>query len=170
MYDVGTIDFAVYEDADEFLGIANAPLPSINSKVITINGAGILGDVDVPVLAHLDAMETSLAFRNYTTRLARLHEYRRHVLELRVAQQAENPALGALVTDTVKYVMGVVPKSVSGGTVTPATPLDSTIAFSVRYLAMYVNGEKVTEIDQLNGIYIINGIDYYSDVRKALGK
>lgn len=33
-----------------------------------------------------------------------------------------------------------------------------------------MDGSKVTEIDPLNFICIINGKDYLKDVRKALGK
>jgi P2 family phage contractile tail tube protein len=170
MFEVGTIDFAVYEDSDEFLGMASATLPEKNQKSITMNGAGIGGDVDVPIVGHYDAMTLSLAFRTYTARHARLREHRRHQIELRVAQQNEDPVSGAVVTDAVKHVFVVVPKSASGGTVAPAASSDGNLTFSVRYWATYINGEKVDEIDQFNRIDVINGIDYDAPVRAALGK
>ena len=42
--------------------------------------------------------------------------------------------------------------------------------YAVSYYALYLDGKKVVEIDQLNFIYYINGKDYLEDVRKALGK
>ncbi len=38
------------------------------------------------------------------------------------------------------------------------------------YYATYIDGKKVLEIDILNFIYYVNGVDYLEDVRKALGK
>jgi P2 family phage contractile tail tube protein len=170
MFEVGTIDFAVYEDADEFVGMASVKLPDKNQKVIIMNGAGIGGDVEVPVNGHYDAMNMDMNFRNYSPRVARLREHRRHNIELRIAQQNEDRIAGQIVTDEVKHVFVVIPKSASGGTVAPAAPGDMSVAFSVRYWATYVNGQKVDELDQLNRIDIVNGIDYDAPVRKALGK
>jgi len=170
MYDVGTIDFAVYEDSDEFLGIANATMPDKNSKVVSMSGAGIGGDVEVPVPGHYDAMSLTLNFRTYTERAAKLREHRRHNIELRAAQQNEDPVTGVLNVSSVKHVLVVVPKSASGGTLAPAASAEVGIGFSVRYWATFINGIKVDEIDQLNRIDIINGIDYNEPVRKALGK
>jgi len=170
MYEVGTIDFAVYEDSVEFIGMANVQLPDKNQKVITMNGAGIGGDVEVPMAGHYDAMTLTLAFRTYTAKLATLREHRRHQIELRVAQQNEDPVSGSLTVDAVKHVFVVVPKATSGGTVAPAASGDGNITFSVRYWATYINGTKVDEIDQLNRVDVVNGVDYNAPVRKALGK
>jgi len=170
MYEVGTIDFAVYEDSIEFVGMASVTLPDKNQKVISMSGAGIGGDVEVPMVGHYDAMTLTLAFRTYTAKLAKLREHRRHQIELRIAQQNEDPVSGTLVTDAVKHVFVVVPKSASGGTVAPAAAGDANITFSVRYWATYINNIKVDEIDPLNRIDTVNGIDYSEPVRKALGK
>jgi P2 family phage contractile tail tube protein len=170
MYDIGTVDYAVYEDGDEFLGIASVTLPDKNSKVATINGAGIGGDVEIPMVGHYDAMTLSLTFRTYTARTARLRERRRHQIELRIAQQDEDPVSGTIPITDVKHVFICVPKSASGGEIAPAAPGNISVVFSVRYWATYIKGKKVDEIDQLNRVDIINGIDYNADVRKALGK
>jgi len=168
--EVGIIDFAVYEDSVEFVGMANVQLPDKNQKVVTMNGAGIGGDVEVPVPGHYDAMTLTLSFRTYTQKLATLREHRLHQIELRIAQQNEDPTAGKLTVDPVKHIFVVVPKSASGGTVAPASPGDANITFSVRYWATYINDKKVDEIDQLNRIDVVNGIDYNEPVRKALGK
>lgn len=170
MFEVGTIDFAVYEDAEEFVGMASVKLPDKNQKTITINGAGIGGDVEVPVNGHYDAMTLEMEFHNYSARVARLREHRRHNIELRVAQQNEDRVKGQIVQEAVKHVFAVIPKSASGGNVAPATASNTKVAFSVRYWAIYVDGQLVDEIDQLNRVDIINGIDYDAPVRKALGK
>jgi len=168
--DVGTIDFAVYEDSTEFIGIANSVLPDKSQKVITLTGAGIGGDVEVPIRGAYNAMEMSLAFRAYTPRIASLREQRVHIIEIRVAQQNEDRIAGQVVTEGVKHVFKVLPKSTSGGTVAPASPSDTTITFAVRYWATFFDGKLIEEWDPLNRIDVINGIDYDEPVRRALGK
>lgn len=64
----------------------------------------------------------------------------------------------------------VVPKSTKGGTIAPATPTSGSGEYAVRYWATYINGKKVRELDPLNFICYINGVDYLAGVRAALGK
>ena len=170
MFEVGTIDFAVYEEGDEFVGMASVKLPDKNQKSVTMAGAGIGGDVEVPIPGQYDALTLEMVFPVYSKRVARLREPRRHTIELRIAQQNEDRVQGRLVQEGAKHVFVVVPKSKSGGTIAPASKSDTTLAFSVRYWATYINGEKVDELDQLNYIDIINGVDYGAPVRRALGK
>jgi len=170
MFDVGTIDFAVYEDSTEFVGMASAKLPNKNQKVVTLNGAGIGGDVEVPVPGQYDALLLELSFRAYTPRVASLREPRVHIIELRVAQQNEDRVAGQVVQEGVKHVFKVIPKGVTGGTIAPASASDTTISFSVRYWGTYFNGKLIEELDPLNHIDVINGVDYAASVRAALGK
>ena len=64
----------------------------------------------------------------------------------------------------------VLPKKDGGGTLAPASAADASGEYAVRYWATYVDGQKIREIDPMNSICIINGVDYLADVRKALGK
>ena len=170
MYGVATITFAVYEDATEFVGVASATQPDISSKTATINGAGIAGDVEVPLSAQIEAMSMELTFHSYEKNIAKLMEPRRHKLELREVVQYEDPVRGELLSGSQKHVYVAVPKSATGGSVAPATSGEVKIAFAVRSWTRYIDGKIDTEIDQLNGIYRINGIDYGASIRKALGK
>lgn len=170
MFEVGTIDFALYEDSTEFLGIASVKIPDRNRKVISIEGAGIGGTVEFPVPGHYDAMDMEITLRGDSEKLAKIREPRRHKLELRVAQSNEDPIAGELVTTGFKYVVVGVPKTSGGGTIAPASSSETTVTMALRYFAVYMNGVKVEEIDPLNRIDTINGVDYYEPVRKALGK
>ena len=55
------------------------------------------------------------------------------------------------------------------GGVEPATPSAGSGEYAVRYWATYINNERVREIDPLNMIFYVNGVDYMAQVRKALG-
>ena len=49
-------------------------------------------------------------------------------------------------------------------------PADASGEHAVYYYAIYRDGKKETEIDPVNFICLVNGVDYLAEVRKALGK
>lgn len=169
-FDESVINFAVYEDSVEYVGMAGVTLPNLAAIVQTLSGAGIAGNVEVPVLGHYDVMILTLNFRTTTEHSVRLSEPRRHNIDLRVAQQIEDTVAGEVKVQSIKHVLVVVPKTDTGGTVAPAAPTNGSGEYSVRYWATYIDGAKVREIDPLNFICEVNGVDYLADVRKAIGK
>lgn len=169
-FDESVINFAVYEDGVEYVGMAGVTLPNLSAIVQTLSGAGIAGNVEVPVLGHYDVMSLTLNFRTTTEHSVRLSEPRRHNIDLRMAQQIEDTVAGEVKVQSIKHVLVVVPKTDTGGTVAPAAPTNGSGEYSVRYWATYIDGAKVREIDPLNFICEVNGVDYLADVRKAIGK
>lgn len=169
-FDESVINFAVYEDSVEYVGTAGVTLPNLAAIVQTLSGAGIAGNVEVPVLGHYDVMSLTLNFRTTTEHSVRLSEPRRHNIDLRMAQQIEDTVAGEVKVQSIKHVLVVVPKTDTGGTVAPAAPTNGSGEYSVRYWATYIDGAKVREIDPLNFICEVNGVDYLADVRKAIGK
>ena len=169
-FDESVINFAVYEDSVEYVGMAGVTLPNLAAIVQTLSGAGIAGNVEVPVLGHYDVMSLTLNFRTTTEHSVRLSEPRRHNIDLRMAQQIEDTVAGEVKVQSIKHVLVVVPKTDTGGTVAPAAPTNGSGEYSVRYWATYIDGAKVREIDPLNFICEVNVVDYLADVRKAIGK
>ena len=169
-FDDSVINLAVYADSVEYVGMAGVTLPNLAAIVQTLSGAGIAGNVEVPVLGHYDVMSLTLNFRTTTEHSVRLSEPRRHNIDLRMAQQIEDTVAGEVKVQSIKHVLVVVPKTDTGGTVAPAAPTNGSGEYSVRYWATYIDGAKVREIDPLNFICEVNGVDYLADVRKAIGK
>jgi hypothetical protein len=168
--DQSVINFAVFEDGVEHLGMASVDLPDLTHLTQTISGAGIAGNVETVIKGHVDTMTMTLHFRTTTKNSIKLSAPGRHTIELRAAQQDEDPVSGTLKTVAVKHVFVVIPKVDRGGSVAPAAPTDGSGDYSVRYWKTSIDGQVVREIDPLNFICTINGVDYLEDVRKALGK
>lgn len=169
-FDESVINFAVYEDSVEYVGMAQAALPDLTALTQSISGAGIAGNVEAVLLGHFEAMTLTLNFRTVNAQVIKLSEPRRHQIDLRVAQQVENTVAGAVGVQAVKHIFVAIPKKDVGGTIAPATPTDGYGEFAVRYWATYIDGKKVREIDPLNFICYVNGKDYLKDVKKVLGK
>ena len=155
--DNGTTNFAVYEDATEFYGMAEATLPEISQ----INGAFV---------GHIEAMTLTLNFRSVTADAIKLAEPRNHQLDLRAAQQYWDNSAGKFIQQAVKHVLMVTPTKFAPGKLAPAASAEASGEYAATYFATYIDGKKVLEIDIINFIYYINGTDYLADVRKALGK
>ncbi len=168
--DQAIINFAVYENGSEFVGIAKATLPDLTALTQSVSGAGIAGNVEAVIVGHFDTMTLSLNFRTTTKQSIELSEPRRHNIDLRVAQQDENTTKGEIETKAIKHILTVVPKVDKGGNIAPASQGDGSGEYSVRYWATYIDGKLVREIDPINFKCYINGVDYLADVRTALGK
>lgn len=163
-----TINFNIYEDAVEFYGSAKVKLPDISFMTNTVTGAGIAGEYESVIVGMVSAMGMTIDFRSITKKVVKLYEPRKHTLDIRAAQQSDDSS-GISVTKE-KYVVVATPKKMGLGSLAPASPAEASGDFSVSYLAKYIDGVKVVEIDQLNYICMINGTDYLADVRTALGK
>lgn len=168
--DNGIVNFAVFEDATEYYGMAEVTLPEITQLTEEIKGAGIAGSFNAAFAGHIEAMSLTLNFRSVTADAIKLSEPRPHKLDLRVAQQLTNNTTGKYIQQAVKHVVVATPTKFSPGKLAPASSAEASGEYAVTYFATYINGIKKLEIDILNFIYFVNGVDYLADVRKALGK
>lgn len=164
------VNYAVYEDANEYYGTTEVTLPDLEFLTEEINGAGIGGNVEEIITGHLAAMSTTLNFRTVTSAAVNLLEPRVHKIDLRVAQQQMDMRTSETEISSVKHILKLKPKKTSLGKVATASTADVSGEYATSYYAMYLEGKKVTEVDPLNFICVINGVDYLAKVRKALGK
>lgn len=170
MFDAANINFAVYEDAKEYIGMASATMPDLGYITQSHSASGIAGNIEDVILGHIEAMTLGLNFKTISDNAVSMAAPRYHNIDMRVAQQEEDPVSGKIVVNAVKHVMRVIPKKISGGTVAPASAGDVSGEYAVRYWKMTVNGEVRVEVDPLNFVCNIDGTDYLEPVRKALGK
>ena len=164
------IDFEVYEDSVNLVGIANITPPDITFLTQTITGAGIGGNVEAVLVGMVDAMPLQMNFRSVTDAAVKLTAPKKHQLDLRVAEQYWNTASAAKEIQADKYVMVVVPKTTSPGQIAPAAQSAASGQYSVYRYEAYKNGKELWVIDPFNQICRIRGVDYMAPVRKALGK
>ncbi|MEG1413482.1 MAG: phage major tail tube protein, partial [Acidaminococcaceae bacterium] len=135
-----------------------------------VQGAGINGTFEAVAVGYVEAMTMTMNFRTVTKKAIQLAEPRNHNLDLRAAQQEHDTRTGLITQAKVKHVVVAQPKKLNLGKLAQASPGEVNGEYAVSYLATYINGEKMIEIDILNYIYFINGTDYLAEVRKALGK
>jgi len=167
---VAYLNLEVYEDSVNFVGVAKVSLPDITFKVETISGAGMLGDLEVPLIGMLENMVLGIDFLSTTDAAVKLMSPRKHQIDLRAAEENWNVEQAEVGTWADRFVFVAMPKGIKPGGIAPSTKADSSGEFDVYYYAAYRDGEQLWEIDKRSMKCVIGGFDYMAEVRKALGK
>ena len=118
----------------------------------------------------MEAMSTTLNFRDATKAAVKLASPERHNITLMVAKQYWNTEEVKKGVTADKFVMVVLPKKTAPGTITPASVSDANGEYTVYYYAGYRNDKKLWEIDPWNYVCEIDGVDYLKAIKKALGR
>lgn len=169
--EAGVINFAIYENGSEYFGMANVTFGGAANKQLTANGAGIAGDVNLPVPGHRDAMTLTITWTDVSESAYKLSDTRVHDLDLRVAHEGYDPVSGALTTPAFKHLVRVLPLSEDSGTIAPAAAQGVSQEFSVLARKDFIDGKLVREYDPINFKDVgADGVDRLAAVRSALGK
>ena len=163
------INFRVYNDGNDLLGVATVDLPEIEAMSDTVAGAGIAGEVESPVLGHFGSMTTTFTWRTLEAGAMKLNQQKAHAVEVRGSQQVYDAAKGEYSTMPVRVSMRVVPKTSTLGTFEPGATTDTEQEFEVTYLKVLVDGKNLVEIDKFNFIAKFDGVDALAGVRRDLG-
>lgn len=169
--DAGTINYAVYENGSEYLGTAKVTMPDMSSKMFTVNGAGVAGDIDLPVVGHRDAMHATIDFVDAPASAYVLAEDRRHLIDLRAAKEIYDEVLGRIVVKQYKFILECVPVKHTGGEIAPASSQGASVEVSVLSLKEFVDSKLMRHFDPVHWIDIgPDGVNRLAEVAKALGK
>ncbi|MBG9799532.1 phage major tail tube protein [Brevibacillus laterosporus] len=163
------ISYTAYLDGSEYLGIVDVQLPDLESLTESIKGAGIAGDVEMPVLGHFGSMTVTLNWRTVNTSAIRLARQKSHSIDFRGSQQQYNSGTGDLKPTGVKVSIKGFPKKTSLGKFEIGATTDTSNEMEVTYLKVEVDGKKRLEIDKFNFIAVIDGVDELAEVREQLG-
>lgn len=164
------VNLEIYEDTINLMGVAKVKLPSIVFPCVQITGAGMMGNMEVPLYGMVDNMTTTITWLTPHGDAVKLMSPRKHQLDMRVAEEywdAKNAEEGVWAD---KYVMIVRPKTTDPGTVAPMSSADASGEYVVYYFAAYRDGEQLWEVDKRAMKCVILGVDYMEPVRRALGK
>lgn len=163
------INFRVYQNGNDLVGVADVELPSLEAMTETVKGAGLAGEIDSPVLGHYSSMELTLNWRTLEKTNVNLVSPNGVDLDLRGAQQIYDSGTGKYIVRPVKCVIRGVPKKTELGKLNVGATVDTSNVIETNYIKVAINDENVLELDKYNYICNIGGFDFLKEVRKALG-
>ncbi len=153
-----------------FLGVADAELPSFDAITEKISGAGIAGEFDSAVPGHFGSQSVKVKFRTATPQVLAMPSGVYHIIDLRIAEQTQDPLLGALGIRSLRVEVRGPLKSMKPGKVEPGKPMDAEIEVECSVITVISNGVEIIKLDKLNYIYQVKGVDYLAPVRLAMGQ
>ncbi len=166
-------NYEIYDETDgseRLLGTSDVELPELEFLSADLKGAGIAGEVSVPVVGHTNNLTVTFNWRTIQKNFTKLSAPGSHIVTCRGALQNYDAATGLMQVSAVKVTMRSLPSKASIGKLEPGEVTESGNELSINYLKMTVDGEELLEIDKLNYVYRVNGVDYLADTRDALGQ
>jgi P2 family phage contractile tail tube protein len=163
------VNYNVYDEGEKLVGITGeVTLPNFEAMAEEISGAGIAGSFESPTPGHFSSLEMEIPFRTVTNQSFRLAVPGGRTITLRASQQGYDVSGGQVNYRGLKITVRGLPKGHNLGTAAVGQPTNTTNTIEVLYIKVEENGETMLELDKLNFIYIVNGVDVLADVRRQI--
>ena len=169
IYPNGHVDYLMYENGGALIGVAKVTMPSVKYKTVTATGAGLMGDVTIPLAAMIEAMTFNIQFSSVTDAAIQLGTNEWHDVALYEADQYFDSVSRKEEIEQNRFELSIRPTETSAGTIATASAADASGVYSVCKYAVFKNGKRVTDIDQFSQVHEVNGVDCAAPVRKAMG-
>lgn len=164
------IDYSVYTrdggKATKMGDTTSVTLPSVEMLTDTIKGSGIIGEIDVPTLGQIGSMETELSIRVTNEQYGTLISA--NELEYRWSTDLLDPSNGKGGLVAHKAFLKVIVKKFDEGKLESGAAQDGSVSYEVIAYKRIINGKEILNIDKLNGIYAINGVNQLADLMSNL--
>jgi P2 family phage contractile tail tube protein len=159
-------DYNVYLNGTKMIGVAaSATLPEVNMKTSTVAGVGVNGELDSPTIGQFESMEQEVQFNTlYSSAMEMLNPLTTVNLTFRAAQQVYDKTGGYAFKGLRVVEMGRV-KKMNPGKVEKGEAMEATVTLELTYLMVEVDGTQLLEVDKLNGIYKVGGVDMLAGVK-----
>lgn len=169
IYPNGHVDYMIYKSGGPLIGVGKVTLPSVKYKIVTATGAGLMGDVIIPLAGMIESMIVNIQFTSVTDAIVELGSNEWHDISLYLADQYFDSVNRREEIEAERFDMSIRPTETNMGTIATASAVDASGSYSACKYTVYKAGKKVVDLDQFNQVHEVNGIDCAADVRKALG-
>lgn len=169
-FDEKVIDYSVFLSGNIFLGTATVQLPSLEMASDPLKGAGIAGEMSSITPGHFGPMTVTLNWRSRpAAESIQLMQPKQHLIEFREAVNSFNKVTNEYEEIGKKIIVRAIPKKFDLGKLETGSTVDSTTELDTNYLKFVDNGRTLIEIDKVNNIYVVDGVDYRAKTRSLLG-
>lgn len=167
---VALINFEVYDSSsNRYMGVADIELPEMSFMTAELQGAGLLGKTDMPIMGSLESISLKINWRVLDTSPIELLANKEHTLTIYGAMQDYDAGTGAISVKSVKIECKGLVKTSSLGKFETAAKTETTTEIALNYLQITVDDNVKIEFDRFNYKYKVGSDDYLDKTRKALG-
>lgn len=160
--------YNVYNDAaKKLIGISGEiELGDLEAITDTIEGAGVLGEIEDPVTGQFSSLKIKIPFSVlYEDLFSLMNTTKPPQLTLRASMQCMDPTTGETGYYPVKIVVRGKASKTGLGKVTKGKKGEPQIELEILYIKIMINNKTTLELDKLNFKFVLNGVDMLKKVR-----
>ena len=159
----------LFVDGESWVGLVEEFTPAkLSKKFEKYRGGGMAGAVDIDMGYDDDALATEFTLGGYERKLLAKHSAAKHnAVLLRFAGSFQRDDTGEI--DAVEIVIRGRSKELDRGNYKVGDNSTSKVSMTNTYYKEVVNGETIIEIDTVNMVEIIEGVDMMAEHRAAIG-
>lgn len=160
--------FNMYLKGNRLIGVSGEiSLPDLSSMTNTVSGAGIAGEMESASIGMFGSIKQELPFRMLSKDMLKLYNPMEPMeLTLRASEQSTVQGSGIIDFQGMRVVFRGRPVDIKLGTLKQGGQMDSSVTLELSYLLIEVDGETMFELDKLNDVFVVNGVDLLAKVRK----
>lgn len=162
-------NYNVYDtNSNRLIGISGEiPLPNFEALTATMSGAGIIGEIDDPVVGQFKSTEMEIPFRSLNSSVFELMDTNQPLsLTIRGSEQGTDKSTAGTVMTQVRIVVKGKFKGFEGGKLKIGEGTDSKSKNELWYILYEIGGKTMLELDKFNSVYKVNGKDMLAEVNK----
>ncbi len=159
--------FNAYKNGKKLIGITgDVTLPNFDAMTATISGAGILGEYNSAVIGQFSSMSMDIPFRVVNEdAVSALNVSEALDITLRGSEQVLNEGTGKLSYSGIRVVTRGRSTAFKPGKMKNGEMMDAAVTCEVTYIMIEIDKKQVIELDKLNYVYKVNGVDLLEKVR-----
>lgn len=163
-------DFNCYFNGNKLIGTTGEiSIPDFEHMTATVSGNGILGEFDAPITGHYSPFEQEVPFRTTNEDFFKLIDPTKSIpLTLRGAIQLVNPSTHDQFEVGMRIVMRGRCIKFTPGTFKQREPMESSITLGPTFYLIELDGKERVQLDKLNGVFRINGVDKLANIRRLI--
>lgn len=163
--------YNVYNDrAKKLIGISGEiELGELEALTDTIEGAGVLGEIEDPVTGQFASIKMKIPFSVlYEDLFSIINTTTPPQLTLRASMQCMDPKSGATGYYPVKIVVRGKATNTSLGKAAKGKKMEPEVELELLYIKIQINNQTTLELDKLNFKFVLNGVDMLAKIRSQI--
>jgi P2 family phage contractile tail tube protein len=151
--------YNVYTATQKLIGLADVQLPSPKWIEDSLKGAGISGELSLPVPGNLQAMEATFNFHANSQPALSLFTGQGQQVRCMSSILNMDTATGQFSELPEECILRMIDSGYDLGKRDSSTKAMVVITFKVFFLALFYNNVQYWGFDPLNGVTIVNGVN-----------
>lgn len=161
-------DYNAYLSGNRLVGTTGeVKLPDLEGLTETVKGCGILGEFETVITGRYGDMEQEIVFNMLSEDVFKMIDTTKAVeLVLRGSQQYTDRAAGNVDQMGMRVVFRGRAKKLSPGDMKQGKAMNGSVTLGLTYIYIELDGSPKFELDKLNSVFKVNGVDLLAKVRK----